>query len=242
MIGQNSDDVLGFVHIRDLFLNPNGSEDRSRQVGDLVREVKVLPGSKKVLSALSEMRREGHHLAIVVDEYGGTDGIVTLEDLIEELIGDIRDEYDEAARATNRLTGGVVEVDGRSNLDEFEEITGLELPDGPYETAAGFLVAQLGKLPAVGDRVVFGEHAVEVLEVDGHRAARLRVEPLPEPEPDQQPSNREPTARARPASSPGAGSSCRSAKNFRLVTAYDSRNPCFRPMMGQDVKRTKRCR
>ena len=65
-------------------------------VGDLVREVKVLPGSKKVLAALSEMRREGHHLAIVVDEYGGTDGIVTLEDLIEEVIGDIRDEYDEA--------------------------------------------------------------------------------------------------------------------------------------------------
>ncbi len=190
VIGQNSDDVLGFVHIRDLFLNPNGSDDRARQVGDLAREVKVLPGSKKVLSALSEMRREGHHLAIVVDEYGGTDGIVTLEDLIEELIGDIRDEYDEATRATRRLTGGVVEVDGRSNLDEFEEITGLDLPDGPYETAAGFVVAQLGKLPAVGDRVEIEGHAVQVLEVDGHRAARLRVEPLPEvePEPDSEPT------------------------------------------------------
>ena len=184
VIGQNSDDVLGFVHIRDLFLSPGGSDDRTRQVGDLAREVKVLPGSKKVLSALSEMRREGHHLAIVVDEYGGTDGIVTLEDLIEELIGDIRDEYDQAARATRRLTGGVVEVDGRSNLDEFEEITGVELPEGPYETAAGFVVAQLGKLPDVGDQVAVEGHTVQVLEVDGHRAARLRVQPLPEPDPE----------------------------------------------------------
>jgi putative hemolysin len=179
VIGQNSDDVLGFVHIRDLFLG--GEQDRARVIGDLVREVKVLPGSKKVLAALSEMRREGHHMAIVVDEYGGTDGIVTLEDLIEEVIGDIRDEYDEAVRSSRRLTGGVVELDGRSNLDEFAEHTGLELPDGPYETAGGFLMAQLGRLPEVGDRVEFGEHSVQVVEVDGRRPARLRVEPLPEP-------------------------------------------------------------
>src|ERR1700710_1118301 len=134
VIGQSSDDVLGFVHIRDLYLGGPGGDDRSRVIGDLAREVKVLPGSKKVLSALSEMRREGHHMAIVVDEYGGTDGIVTLEDLIEEVIGDIRDEYDEAERSTRRLTGGVVEVDGRSNLDDFAEFTGIELPVGPYET------------------------------------------------------------------------------------------------------------
>ncbi|MGI8667802.1 MAG: hemolysin family protein [Jatrophihabitans sp.] len=183
VIGQNSDDVLGFVHIRDLFLSGAGADDRSRVIGDLVREVKVLPGSKKVLSALSEMRREGHHMAIVVDEYGGTDGIVTLEDLIEEVIGDIRDEYDEAERSTRRLTGGVVEVDGRSNLDDFAEFTGLDLPDGPYETAGGFLMARLGKLPEVGDRVEIDQHVVQVVEVDGRRAARLRVEPLPAAEP-----------------------------------------------------------
>jgi putative hemolysin len=185
VIGQSSDDVLGFVHIRDLYLGGPGGDDRSRVIGDLAREVKVLPGSKKVLSALSEMRREGHHMAIVVDEYGGTDGIVTLEDLIEEVIGDIRDEYDEAERSTRRLTGGVVEVDGRSNLDDFAEFTGVELPVGPYETAGGFLMAKLGKLPEVGDRVEIDNHVVQVLEVDGRRAARLRVEPLPEPAEDE---------------------------------------------------------
>ncbi|MBV9821139.1 MAG: HlyC/CorC family transporter [Actinobacteria bacterium] len=185
VIGQSSDDVLGFVHIRDLIMGAPGvdiSADRSLVVGDLVREVKVLPGSKKVLSALSEMRREGHHLAIVVDEYGGTDGIVTLEDLIEEIIGDIRDEYDSEESASRRLTGGIVEVDGRCNLDEFAEYAGFELPDGPYETAGGFLMARLGKLPQVGDRVEIADHVVEVLEVEGRRAARLRVQPLPDPE------------------------------------------------------------
>jgi putative hemolysin len=181
--GQSNDDVLGFVHIRDLILGAPGidpSQDRARVVADLVRDIKVLPGSKNVLAALSEMRREGHHMAIVVDEYGGTDGIVTLEDLIEEVIGDIRDEYDADAEAARRLTGGVVELDGRVNLDEFAEITKLELPDGPYETAGGFVMARLGKLPQVGDRVEFNQHVIEVLEVDGRRTARIRVEPQAE--------------------------------------------------------------
>jgi len=185
VIGQSSDDVLGFVHIRDLIMGAPGVEpstNRSLVVGDLVREVKVLPGSKKVLAALSEMRREGHHMAIVVDEYGGTDGIVTLEDLIEEVIGDIRDEYDSEDSSARRLTGGIVEVDGRCNLDEFAEYAGFELPDGPYETAGGFLMARLGKLPQVGDRVEINDHRVEVLEIEGRRASRLRVEPLPDPE------------------------------------------------------------
>ena len=185
VIGESNDDVLGFVHIRDLIMGAPGvdlSTDRSLVVGDLVREVKVLPGSKKVLAALSEMRREGHHLAIVVDEYGGTDGIVTLEDLIEEIIGDIRDEYDSESSAARRLTGGIVEVDGRCNLDEFAEYAGFELPEGPYETAGGFLMARLGKLPQVGDQVEINNHLVQVLEIEGRRAARLRVEPLPETE------------------------------------------------------------
>lgn len=185
VIGESNDDVLGFVHIRDLIMGAPGvdpSTDRSLVVGDLVREVKVLPGSKKVLSALSEMRREGHHMAIVVDEYGGTDGIVTLEDLIEEIIGDIRDEYDSESSSARRLTGGIVEVDGRCNLDEFAEYAGFELPEGPYETAGGFLMARLGKLPQVGDRVEINSHLVQVLEIEGRRASRLRVEPLPEAE------------------------------------------------------------
>jgi putative hemolysin len=182
VIGRGQDDVLGFVHIRDLVLG-EARTDRGRSVADLTREVKQLPGSKNVLAALSEMRREGQHLAIVVDEYGGTDGIVTLEDLIEEVIGDIRDEYDTGADPSRKLAGGTVEVDGKVNLDELAELSGLTLPEGPYETAGGFLMAALGRLPAVGDEIQVDGYRLAVAEVDGRRAARIRVTPPPTADP-----------------------------------------------------------
>jgi putative hemolysin len=165
--------------------------------------VKRLPGTKKVLSALSEMRREGHHLAIVEDEYGGTDGIVTLEDLIEELIGEIRDEYDEVGAAPAR-PGGPAEVDGLLNLDDLLEQTGLRLPEGPYETAAGWAMWKLGRLPVRGDVLTERPEGadrmwtVEILELDGRRASRLRVVP---PEPPEQP---EPQAAAERTRDPAA--------------------------------------
>jgi putative hemolysin len=179
VVGRGNDDVLGFVHIRDLLLT-DLRLDRDRTVGDVTREVRALPGSKHVLAALSEMRREGHHLAIVVDEYGGTDGIVTLEDLIEEVIGDIRDEYDEGGLQARRLSGGAVEVDGKLNLDEVAEVAGVELPEGPYATLGGYIMAGLGRLPRTGDKLEFEGYRLEVLDVDGRRAARVRLTP-PQP-------------------------------------------------------------
>ena len=177
VIDGSQDDVIGFVHIRDLVL---AEGDRSRTVRDHMREVARLPGTKKVLIALSEMRRGGDHLAIVVDEYGGTDGIVTLEDLIEEVIGDIRDEYDEDEVRLRRLAGGEVEVDARSNLDEFAERTGQNLPPGPYETAGGYVMARLGRLPNVGDVAEGDGFTLTVTTVDGRRAGRLQFRSNPE--------------------------------------------------------------
>src|SRR5580700_5492816 len=169
------DNVIGFVHVRDL-LGP-GVTNRSVPVGRISRPVKFLPISKTVLSSLSEMRRERAHLAIVVDDYGGTAGIVTLEDLVEELIGDIRDEYDTQPDQATKLRGGEIDVDGLLNLDEFTEQTGVELPEGHYETAAGYVLAALGDLPAVGDSVPVDGHTITVTELDGRRIARLRVAP-----------------------------------------------------------------
>jgi magnesium and cobalt exporter, CNNM family len=146
-------------------------------VRQISRSVKYLPISKTVLSSLSEMRRERAHLAVVIDEYGGTAGIVTLEDLVEELIGDIRDEYDTEQDHATRLPAGEVEVDGLLNLDEFAEQTGVELPEGPYETAAGYVLAALGDLPSVGDSVQVAGRTITVTEMDGRRIARLRVNP-----------------------------------------------------------------
>jgi len=111
----------------------------------------------------------------VVDEYGGTAGIVTLEDLVEELVGDIRDEYDIAEEAGPPVAGGEFTVDGLLNLEDFAERTGVELSDGPYETVAGFVVASLGRLPRVGDTVDVDGCRLEVLTVDGRRASRLRA-------------------------------------------------------------------
>jgi len=174
------DNVIGFVHVRDL-LDP-ARADSPLTVGQVSRHVKFMPNSKTVLAALSEMRRERAHLAIVVDEYGGTAGIVTLEDLVEELIGDIRDEYDQDQDQTRRLRGGEVEVDGLLNLHEFAEQTGIDLPEGPYETAAGFVLARLGEVPEVGDSVEVDEHRITVTEMDGRRIARLRIAPAGHPE------------------------------------------------------------
>jgi putative hemolysin len=191
--GRDEDDVVGFAHVRDLFL-PSHPAGRAATVGDLAREVKRLPGTKGVLAALSEMRRENQHLAIVVDEYGGTDGIVTLEDLIEEVIGEIYDEYDEeVAPEGKQAPGGPREVDGLLNLDDFTEATGVELPEGPYETVAGYVLAELGRLPEIGDTIEVEGRVVEVVELDGRRIARLRVGPPPAPAEDE--------SRAEPASS-----------------------------------------
>lgn len=170
------DDVLGFVHVRDLFVPPDVGR-RAPRVGDLSREVALLPATKKVLPALSELRGRGQHIAVVVDEYGGTAGIVTLEDLIEELIGDIRDEYDPAGSEVER-PGGEVEVDGLLNLDDFAEETGVALPDGPYETVGGYIMATVGRVPVDGDAVEAAGSRLSVTAVDGRRVARVRVTPL----------------------------------------------------------------
>src|SRR5579875_106430 len=186
------DDVIGFVHVRDLIGSPPPALPGGRPaiVRDVSRPVKQLPTSKLVLSALSEMRRDRAHLAIVVDEYGGTAGIVTLEDLVEELIGAIFDEYDSASGQAKQLRGGEIEVDGLLNLDEFGEQTGLELPEGPYETVAGYIVARLGRLPSAGDHVDVGSHKLTVTELDGRRIARVRVAAQPEPAPQPRPEPR----------------------------------------------------
>jgi putative hemolysin len=183
---ESYDDVIGFVHARDL-LDSRAALGDSRHVGEVCRPVKFLPISKMVLSALSEMRKDRAHLAIVVDEYGGTAGIVTLEDLVEELIGDIQDEYDTDAAHARQLHGGELEVDGLLNLDEFAEQTGVELPEGPYETVAGYLLAALGHLPENGEHADLAGRRLTVTQLDGRRISRVLVSPAKPAEPPAPP-------------------------------------------------------
>ena len=179
----SADEVMGFVHVRDV-LNPAVVRSQLK-VEKLIREVPRFPWSKKVLPALQFMRDNQNHLAIVVDEFGGTAGIVTMEDLVEQLVGDIHDEYDEDGGGPVVAVGfaGEVIVDGLDNLDEFAEHTSVELPEGAYETVAGYVMSTLGRLPQVHDVVAAPGAQLEVIELDGRRAARIRVTPLAEAPP-----------------------------------------------------------
>ena len=180
VIGRSPDDILGFVHIRDLM--PRDEVQDQAPVRDIAREILPLPGTNRVLPALSRMRKTNQHIALVVDEYGGTDGVVTLEDLVEELVGEIYDEYDTNAEHEDRVTeaNGVLDVDGGLILQEFKAASGIDLPEGRYETVAGFMLDRLGRLPQEGDRVQIPGYALTVLSMDRLRIARVRVTPVTE--------------------------------------------------------------
>ena len=189
------DDVIGFVHLRDLVtsfaVTSLGQDRAAARVGDLARPVLRLPDSRRVLPALAEMRRVGAHLAIVVDEYGGSAGIVTLEDLIEELIDDITDEFDERGSTAPSATGPrfpIRDVEAQLRLEEFAEFTGVLLPPGPYDTAAGWLVHQLGRIPQAGDTATAAGPdgsgvRITVTEMRVRRVERLHLELLPAADP-----------------------------------------------------------
>ncbi|TDD51139.1 hemolysin family protein [Saccharopolyspora elongata] len=179
VIRDTADDVVGFIHVRDMLATTHGGHE-ARTVGDLTRPVTALPASKPVLAALSQMRRHGGHLAVVIDEYGGTAGIVTVEDLVEEVVGEIWDEYDPSSAPVRPKRDGSFETDGLLHRADFEQQTGIELPDGPYDTVAGFVVSRLGRVPAEGDSLEALGHRFTVRTMDGHRVSRLLVTKLPE--------------------------------------------------------------
>jgi CBS domain containing-hemolysin-like protein len=175
IVGDELDDVLGVVHVKDVLRVP--PEERPRTpVTDLASPATFIPEGRDLESLLTEMRAGGVQLAVVVDEYGGVAGIVTLEDLLEEIVGDIEDEYD-APPETSSPPAGATVVDGTTHLDEVTELTGFEVPEGPYETLAGFVLAALGHLPTPGERVRHDGWLFEVVEMERRRVASIRVTP-----------------------------------------------------------------
>ncbi len=182
--GDDADDILGFVHLRDLIRVTNPTATTVRRV---TRPIVMFPGTVHVLRAINLMRAEGHQIAIVVDEYGGTDGIVTMEDLLEEIVGEIYDEYDISPQPEDAMlrSAGVVEVDGGLILQEFHSSTGIELPDdGSYQTVGGFIMSQLGKVAAKGDSVIIPGYELKVAAVDRNRISKVRIEVVEPPRED----------------------------------------------------------
>ncbi len=134
-------------------------------------------------SLLLEMRGAGKQLALVVDEYGSVAGILTLENLLEEIVGEIEDEYDPEGQAARAPAPGTYDLDGRLRADEVAELTGFEMPPGDYKTLAGFLLTRFGRIPVPGERTAADGWTFEVLDLERHRIARVRaVAPPPPPE------------------------------------------------------------
>src|SRR3989449_5577949 len=169
------DEIVGILHVRDLFhaLRDRGMEQV--QIEDIIRPASIVPETKDLAALLTEFRRANQHMAIVVDEYGEMEGIVTLEDLLEEIVGDIEDEFDLPDESVEQIDEDTVVIDGTFPIDDFNDRFRTDLPVEDYHTVAGFVFGQLGRAPEVGDDVTWDGLRFDVVEVEGSRILKLGV-------------------------------------------------------------------
>jgi putative hemolysin len=178
------DDVVGLLHVRDLFSAMHDRGLADVEIASILRQPYIVPETKNLGALLTEFRRANQHMAVVVDEYGAMQGIVTLEDLLEEIVGEIEDEFDLPDESIERIDDKRIRIDGTFPIDDFNEQFDCELEQEDFHTMAGFVFGQIGRAPEVGDEVPWDGHVFRVVEVDGSRIERLEVEfgePPPEP-------------------------------------------------------------
>lgn len=171
------DDLVGVFLARDLWMHEGPTPF---VLASFVREPLYVPDSRPAERVLDDLRKTRAHMAIVLDEYGGTAGILTMEDLVEEVVGDISDEYDVMAREAFEMDG-VLELAGSMSLIDVRSDHSVQIPEGSWSTLGGFVFARLGRLPRVGDRVAFGGGELEVVALEGRRVAAVRVHRAPPP-------------------------------------------------------------
>lgn len=177
VLGEDIDDVIGLVFAKDLMrAERDGREDEP--VANLVRSARAVPETKPVAELLREMQAEQFHMAVVIDEHGGTAGIVTLEDLIEELVGEIVDEFDTEDARVEPLAGGAVRVSGSLTIDDANDLLDVQLPEGEFDTISGLLLHQLGRLAVIGDTADIDGARLTVERVQGRRIMRVRIDKL----------------------------------------------------------------
>jgi putative hemolysin len=181
------DEIVGILHVRDLFskLYANGIENV--QIEQLMRTPFLVPETKDLGALLTEFRVQNQHMAIVVDEYAAMQGIVTLEDLLEEIVGEIEDEYDLPDESVQQIDETTIRIDGTFPIDDFNERFRQEVPVEDYHTVAGFVFGQLGRVAEEGDEVVWNGLRFGVVETEGARIEQLEIEFLPEPESEPEP-------------------------------------------------------
>jgi magnesium and cobalt exporter, CNNM family len=174
------DDTVGVLHVRDLFSALVDRGIAGVQLEELLRPAHIVPENKDLAALLTEFRRTNQHMAIVVDEYGELEGIVTLEDLLEEIVGEIEDEFDLPDESVERLPNGKMRIDGTFPIDDFNEQFDRQIPMEDYHTVGGFVFGLIGHAPGPGDEADWDGTRFTVLEVEGSRIERLEVELLPE--------------------------------------------------------------
>jgi putative hemolysin len=170
------DEIVGVLHVRDLFSAMNDRGIAQVQLEELLRPAYFVPETKDLAALLADFRRAKQHMAIVVDEYGATEGIVTLEDLLEEIVGEIEDEFDLPDESVERVDESTIRVDGTFPIDDFNEQFQMSLPVEDYHTVAGFVFGRLGRAPEQGDEVEHEHLLFRVLDVEGARIGRLQIE------------------------------------------------------------------
>jgi putative hemolysin len=175
------DDIIGVAYAKDL-VRAERVGKAGQPVREVMREAVFVPEAKEVAALLRDMREKKFHMAIVVDEYGGTAGLVTLEDLLEELVGDITDEFDVEEPAVERLDDGSLVVKAGYSLDDAGQLLGAKLPTGPWDTVGGLILDRLGRVPDPGDSVEVDGFHLTALNVRGRRIGRVRIEPTEPPE------------------------------------------------------------
>ena len=172
---ESLDDVVGILHVRDLFSALRERGMHEVKVDEIVRPAHIVPETKDLAALLAEFRRTNQHMAIVVDEYGEMEGIVTLEDLLEEIVGEIEDEFDLPDESVEQIDDDTIRIDGTFPIDDFNERFRTDLPAEDYHTVAGFVFGLLGRQPEVGDDISHDGLRFDVLEVDGSRIDRIAV-------------------------------------------------------------------
>jgi CBS domain containing-hemolysin-like protein len=180
---ESLDDIIGVLHVRDLFTAVHDRGLADVRLAEIVRSAYVVPETKDLASLLQEFRKTNNHFAVVVDEYGGTAGIATLEDLLEEIVGEIEDEFDVSEVQIEQIDEDSYRMDGMFPIDEFNERFGTDLPDDDFHTVGGFVFGQLGRAPQVGDDVVWNTMRFDVLEVEGNRIEKIAVQFIERPSP-----------------------------------------------------------
>ena len=170
------DDLIGIVHVKDLLQNPE--YETALDLSDLVRRPVYLPETMSVLDTLGEMRAKRYAMAIVVDEHGGVEGVVTVKDLMAELVGELQDEYDPGTPSVAQLGENIWMADGRLDIDDLEEALETDLEQGPYSTVGGYIMSIFGRVPDDGDQVTADGYQYTVLTMDRQRVDRVRVERL----------------------------------------------------------------